>query len=108
MSAADTYQGSPLLYNVQSILSPALMEKISQFLGESPNKVVKAIGAAIPAVLAEIVQKGSSRQGADQILSAINSEKYQHPITGTEVEKQLQEISADPALAKSGGPLDSL
>lgn len=105
MNAADDNQGS-FLDSVQSIISTQFMERTGQFLGGNPSQVMKGFGAAIPAVLAGIVQKGSTRTGAEQMLSYINRGEYQRPVISNDVESQLREMSSDPV--KSEGLLDNV
>jgi outer membrane protein OmpA-like peptidoglycan-associated protein len=105
MNAAEDNQGT-FLDSVQSIISTQFMERAGQFLGESPSQVMKGFGAAIPAVLAGIVQKGSTRTGAEQMLSYIYRGEYQRPVISNDVESQLREMSSDPV--KSEGLLDNV
>lgn len=63
--------------NLLSLESSALLgdfsHRASAFLGESENKVVSAIKAFVPAVLGSLVQKASTRSGADSLMRTLNS-----------------------------------
>jgi outer membrane protein OmpA-like peptidoglycan-associated protein len=61
---------------VRDTLTPDLMRKMSGVVGESAGATEKAVGAAIPALLAGIADKGSTLAGAERIRSTITEGGY--------------------------------
>lgn len=62
-----------LIEMIQGQLGSAVMKQASSFLGESEANTTKAMGAALPAVLGSLIQKGSSQSGASTIMDMISS-----------------------------------
>lgn len=65
-----------LLGLVKDQLTSAAVEKISGFLGESPQKTTTALGGAMPAILGGLMQKASTTQGATDLLGLIKNEGH--------------------------------
>jgi outer membrane protein OmpA-like peptidoglycan-associated protein len=57
-----------LLDTVKGLFTPALISNAATSLGESESGIQKALGGAIPALLASLVNKGGSADGASVIL----------------------------------------
>ena len=64
-----------LLDMVQSQLKGAAMSQIGKVLGVDESKAAAGMGAALPTILASVVQKGSTESGANEILDLITKEK---------------------------------
>ncbi len=60
-----------ILEGLQSVFSGEIVGKLGQFLGEDPAKTKSALGSALPAILGGLVSKGSSSEGASEILGMI-------------------------------------
>lgn len=58
---------------VKEQLTNAAISKISGFLGESEAGTTSALGAALPSVLAGLMEKGSTTQGASDIMNALKT-----------------------------------
>lgn len=65
-----------LLGLVKDQLTSAAVEKISGFLGESPQKTTTALGGAMPAILGGLMQKASTTQGATDLLGLIKNQGH--------------------------------
>ena len=61
-----------LIEMIQGQLGSAVMKQASSFLGESESNTTKAMGAALPAVLGSLIQKGSSQSGASTIMDMLS------------------------------------
>jgi hypothetical protein len=60
---------------VLSAVTPGLVDKLAGMLVESPEAAKKGIGAAIPAILGSMIGKGSTEQGAGQLIDMITQNK---------------------------------
>jgi OmpA-OmpF porin, OOP family len=56
-----------LLEMVQGHLGEASVSKIGSLLGQSSGSTHSAIGKALPVLLGGLIQKGSTREGAEEI-----------------------------------------
>ena len=61
-----------LIEMIQGQLGSAVMKQASSFLGESESNTTKAMGAALPAVLGSLIQKGSTQSGAGTIMDMLS------------------------------------
>ncbi|MEL6986743.1 MAG: OmpA family protein [Bacteroidota bacterium] len=60
-----------LLDMLKSTAGDALIKQASGFLGESESKTSSAVGAIFPALLGSIMQKGSTKSGAESLLGML-------------------------------------
>ena len=65
-----------LLNLVKDQLGDNLIGQASKLIGENQSATKSAIGAILPTILGSIVSKGSSTNGASQILNMINKDKH--------------------------------
>ncbi len=65
-----------LLDMVQSQLGGAAMSQIGKFLGEDESKAAAGMGAALPAILGSVIQKGSTESGASGILDMLSNDGH--------------------------------
>jgi hypothetical protein len=56
---------------MQGSLGPTLAREASRYLGESEATTRSAIGAALPAILASLMQQGSSSSGAANLFKMV-------------------------------------
>lgn len=67
--AFDTNASGGLLDTVKSFLTPEMMQQMTRHVGEPVERVQSGVQTAVPALLAGVVQKGSSESGARDLLN---------------------------------------
>lgn len=60
-----------ILELLKSEFSDEIIGKLGKFVGEDPSKTKAALGSIFPAVLGGLISKGSTSQGASEILDMI-------------------------------------
>jgi OmpA-OmpF porin, OOP family len=60
-----------LIDSLKSFVTPELISQAAGMLGESETSTAKGMGAAVPAILSGLLQKGSNTSGAGEILDLI-------------------------------------
>lgn len=65
-----------LLDNIESYLTPGVLQKISSILGESPASTQKAMEGALPTLLAGLTNFSSSGDGATQLANLLSQGNY--------------------------------
>ncbi|MEH0155119.1 DUF937 domain-containing protein [Limibacter armeniacum] len=65
-----------LFQTVTNSLGPNFVSQISGFLGESPENVNKATGTVIPTVIASLMRKSSTPEGANEIMNHIRDKSF--------------------------------
>lgn len=88
-----------------SFLGPVLARKIADVLGIDSPVVVKAISAAIPAILAAVVGKGAKKEGAGSMLGLLSSAEGGSP---EEFESRLDDAALGEYAADGGTLLRDL
>jgi len=65
-----------ILEALQNEFGDEIVGMLGKFIGEDPSRTKSALGAAFPAILGGLVNKGSSAQGASEILETITKGGY--------------------------------
>lgn len=65
-----------LLFTTQHLMDPAAVQQLSSVLGEPTDKVQSGLRSVIPTFVSEIISKGSTPEGAREIVEIIDTEKY--------------------------------
>lgn len=74
MATADN-----LLHTTQNFLTPDFIKKFSNSLGQPADKIQIGLRSVIPTFLLELVKKGSSPEGAEQLLSVVKKDGIEIP-----------------------------
>ncbi len=74
MATADN-----LLNTTQNFLTPDFIKKFSNSLGQPADKIQIGLRSVIPTFLLELVKKGSSQEGAEQLLSVVKKDGIEVP-----------------------------
>jgi OOP family OmpA-OmpF porin len=93
----DTSGSGSLLEMIKSAVTPDLVERLSGTFGESHAKVNIGLIAASPAVLAALVNRGSTESGAGEILSVIRQFGIDRGFGRSDIEHIVRDTTA-------GGP----
>lgn len=62
---------SNLIEAVESRLTPDVVGKLANAIGETPAKTSNAVSSMVPAAFAGLIQKGSSESGVNQLLTGL-------------------------------------
>lgn len=62
-----------LIEMLSSQMGGSVLSQASQFLGESESSTKTAMGAALPAILGSVIQKGSTQSGAQGVMDMITN-----------------------------------
>lgn len=84
-------------------LTPDVIDKLAALTGEAPAAATKGMGAAVPAVVAGMLQQASSPGGLDGLVGLFNQGKYDGSMLGN-LAGAFSGTSAE-NLIKVGGPL---
>lgn len=84
-------------------LTPDVIDKLAALTGEAPAATTKGMGAAVPAVVAGMLQQASSPGGLDGLVGLFNQGKYDGSMLGN-LAGAFSGTSAE-NLIKVGGPL---
>ncbi len=101
----DISQSGNLLDAVKSLITPNVMQQASQFIGQPADKTRSGFAAAIPTMLAGLVQKGSTESGARGLMDMIQSGGFDKV---TDAQSLLQAAGKDPTGAANRGILNSV
>src|SRR5262245_33093817 len=71
-----------LIDMVQSALGPTLAPEASRYLGESETSTRAAIGAALPALMAGLVQEGTTPSGAARLFASVTAPDVDSGLAG--------------------------
>lgn len=61
----------------QSFFSPDIVQKISDFIGQSADKTKVGLKSVIPELMTGIVDKGSTPEGAAKLVDMVNTHNYE-------------------------------
>ena len=92
-----------LLDATRQHLTPDAIERLAAFTGESPAAAGKAVGAAMPAVLAGMLQSAQDANGLTQLVNLFQQGKFDGSLLNN-VAGAFSGSSMD-GLMKMGGPL---
>jgi hypothetical protein len=95
-----------LLDLLKGQITPELVEKASGLVGETPANTGKALGVLGPVLLSTLANKGSSKSGAEQILSTLSDNKVDDGLLGN-VMGMLGGGNSS-SLLSMGGPIVSM
>ena len=95
-----------LLDLLKGQMTPELVEKASGLVGETPANTSKALGVLGPVLLSTLANKGSSKSGAEQILSTLSDNKVDDGLLGN-VMGMLGGGNSS-SLLSMGGPIVSM
>ena len=95
-----------LLDLLKGQITPELVEKASGLVGETPADTGKALGVLGPVLLSTLANKGSSKSGAEQILSTLSDNKVDDGLLGN-VMGMLGGGNSS-SLLSMGGPIVSM
>ena len=87
---------------VRDAVTPQLVHKMSEVIGESPGAIEKGMSAAVPALLNAIAERASTVEGAERMRAMIVEGGY-----GAGMLDRLDGLRADGATPLSEPPLTS-
>lgn len=61
-----------LLEMIESYITPEVVQRASTFIGEDPTNTQKALGAAVPSILAGLINRFSSTSNGSQLLGILD------------------------------------
>lgn len=93
-------------FDVQNLLTPDIVQKTSEAIGQSVEKTKDGLKSTVTAFIKGLLDKGSTQEGADIVVNMVNTHNFEsndvvNSILGNDLDSTVSKLSSTTGLNQS-------